>query len=127
MGDISLNNILSCVKTKKTTTSFTKEIKYMVNSKTNYLVWRDVCIRWECKHTHYLPNLIQLPPFCLTEVFPCMSNKETHTICFTDFFSTSIFKQKLHLSVYYLTASIRLFCLISSINSWILRLNSRQL
>lgn len=30
-------------------------------------------------------------------------------------------------SISYLTASIRLFCLMSSINSWILKLNSKQL
>lgn len=39
-----------------------------------YLVRGDVCIWWEGQHAHHLPNLIQLPTFCLAEVFPCMSD-----------------------------------------------------
>lgn len=43
-----------------------------------YLVWGDVCIGWKGKHSHHLPNLIQLSTLCLAEVLPCMSDTHRH-------------------------------------------------
>lgn len=41
-----------------------------------YLVWGNVCVWREGQHAHDLADLIQLAPFGLTEVFPCMSKRQ---------------------------------------------------
>lgn len=97
-----------------------------------YLIWWDVRVWGKRQHAHHLPYLIQLPSFCLAEVFACMSKRDSFLFNNTnyDFWSIFTFNNKYSnpdTLVSYLTASIRLFCRMSSINSWILKLNSKQL
>lgn len=99
-------------------------------------------VRREGQHAHDLADLIQLAPLSLAEVLPRVSAKTQcslemsalppppprHRLRLPKPSPGGAQKPAPHIwGGSYLTASSLLFCRMSSMNSWILRLNSRQL
>ena len=100
-------------------------------------------VRREGQHAHDLTDLVQLAPLSLAEVLPRVS-ANTQCSLETSALPPPPPRHQLRLpkpslggaqkpaphiwrGESYLTASSLLFCRMSSMNSWILRLNSRQL